>query len=398
MKQNYKMRLIGFYNKPNQSMKEETEKTDQAQALATLLKVSFNSLMNDENVDAVFKSVLKGNTVFVLKDENANLIAYYPHRNIVRVTDVIYNKKNITLVPLMYKNWFLPGESIYVGKYINKKHYTITTSGTDFLLTHNRKTLPLDWSEDTYISISKLSDLVEDNWVCLIQYDTSDDCDDCDGYDYSNCDYSRCKNDCENCGGRRYICNNSCFNHRYDKALRIIFNSEEVAKVLEPLIEILKLVQKPHQIEHRILLEQYKAQLDDAYSHCAYLSQYINIDDNADSFMSLYNECKALNFAREEFSKQDHIKIFMENTLKYCINREDVRCEDHAWFWTTYHIETKKDIYNSVSDSFVSFDYKLEFFSKEFRNLFVERFKNNKMQIISLKNIGKEKKLVDKFE
>jgi hypothetical protein len=99
-------------------MKEETEKTDQAQALATLLKVSFNSLMNDENVDAVFKSVLKGNTVFVLKDENANLIAYYPHRNIVRVTDVIYNKKNITLVPLMYKNWFLPGESIYVGKYI----------------------------------------------------------------------------------------------------------------------------------------------------------------------------------------------------------------------------------------------------------------------------------------
>lgn len=118
MKQNYKMRLIGFYNKPNQSMKEETEKTDQAQALATLLKVSFNSLMNDENVDAVFKSVLKGNTVFVLKDENANLIAYYPHRNIVRVTDVIYNKKNITLVPLMYKNWFLPGESIYVGKYI----------------------------------------------------------------------------------------------------------------------------------------------------------------------------------------------------------------------------------------------------------------------------------------
>lgn len=398
MEQTNKMRLIGYYNKPNQSMREEATEIDKAQALATLLKTSFNSLVNDENVDAVFKSVLKGNTVFILKDEKANLIAYYPYRDIARVTDVIYDKKHITPVPLKYKNWFLPGESISVGKDKKKKYYTITTSGSDFLLTHDRETLPLDWSEDKYISISDLSSLVEDDWVYLTQYDTSDDCTDCDGYDYSNCDYSRCKNDCENCGGRRYICNNSCFNHRYNEALRIIFDSEEAVKVLAPLIEILKLVQKPHKIEHRILLEQYKSQLVDAYSHCVYLSQYIDIDYNADSFMSLYNECKALNFAREEFSKHDHINIFIENTLKYCINRQDVLCKDHAWFWTRYHIETTKDIYNSVSDSFVSFDYKLEFPSKEFRNTFVERFKSNKMQIISLKNTGDEKKIVDKFE
>lgn len=111
-----KMRLIGYYNKPNQNMNEEAIWVDDAQKLAQLLGATFSQLVRNDNVDAVFKSVLKGNTVFILKGEDGNLYAYYPYKKMARLTDVRYVKRDVTPVPLKYKTWFVPGQEIVVWR------------------------------------------------------------------------------------------------------------------------------------------------------------------------------------------------------------------------------------------------------------------------------------------
>lgn len=112
----FKMRLIGFYNTPKQNMKEEECRLIEAEELANLLGETSRNLTHFVSDDLVFKSVLKGNTVFILKDEENNLYAYYPYKRIARLTDVVYDKRNVTPVPLRYKAWFVPGERIYVRK------------------------------------------------------------------------------------------------------------------------------------------------------------------------------------------------------------------------------------------------------------------------------------------
>lgn len=111
-----KMRLIGYYNKPNQSMNEETVRADEAQKLAQLLGATFSQFVRNDDVDAVFKSVLKGNTIFILKGEDGNLYAYYPYKKMARLTDVRYVKRDVTPVPLKYKAWFVPGQEIVVWR------------------------------------------------------------------------------------------------------------------------------------------------------------------------------------------------------------------------------------------------------------------------------------------
>ena len=88
----FKMRLIGFYNTPKQNMKEEECRLIEAEELANLLGETFRNLTHFVSDDLVFKSVLKGNTVFILKDEENNLYAYYPYKRIARLTDVVYDK------------------------------------------------------------------------------------------------------------------------------------------------------------------------------------------------------------------------------------------------------------------------------------------------------------------
>ena len=88
-----KVRMIGFYNKPNQNMKKEDKYVEEAKELSKLLRISFDYLINNEDVDAIFKSVILSNSVFILKDENNNLLAYYPLKGISRLSNVVYNKE-----------------------------------------------------------------------------------------------------------------------------------------------------------------------------------------------------------------------------------------------------------------------------------------------------------------
>lgn len=399
----HKVRLIGYYNKPNQTMGDEQEYEEEAIQLAQLLAVSFCSL--NKKVDPVFRSILHGNTVFLLKSEENELFAYYPYKNIARITKVVYNKKYITPIPYDYKSWFIPGDEIWVKersderkppKIIKPQQYTVTTAGSDFLITiQGKHTLPLNWSKNTYISIKDLSTLIADSWVYLSEYETEKECGDCDGYDYSNCDYSRCKGDCETCGGRRYICNNSCFNHRYKKALKIGLNWEKINEELNPLFDILSRVMQPNDPQDTHLLAEYSKPLQTAYSHCKYLSQYFPASTNSlGKFVKRMNYCEKLNKAREDIHNKTLLTLYIGSLKVFCVNRDDVRCANHALFWKKYHIETIRKTYNLINDSFVSFDYKLKFSTKDKRNEFVKLFESQNINKIYLKGDQNEKQFV----
>lgn len=116
MEFNFKMRLIGYYNKPNQNMREEQEQVEDALLLAKLLERSFSFLQEDVQDQPLFLSILKGNTVFILKGEDGKLYAYYPYKKIARITKVKYVKADVTPMPFEYKAWFVPGQEISVHK------------------------------------------------------------------------------------------------------------------------------------------------------------------------------------------------------------------------------------------------------------------------------------------
>ena len=108
----FKMRLLGYYNFPNQTMKPEEAYVKEAEELAPLLRASLESIRNNSNADDFIKEVISGKAVFIFKDERNKLYAYFTGTEIARITNVAYSKKNIKQVPLKYKRWFVPGHDI----------------------------------------------------------------------------------------------------------------------------------------------------------------------------------------------------------------------------------------------------------------------------------------------
>jgi len=107
-----KVRLLGYYSRPNQIMKPESERIEEANELAPLLCNSIQSLYQNPETDEELKKVILAPTVFVFKNEAGNLVAYFTKDKIARVTGVVYSRSAITQVPLKYKAWFYPGQSI----------------------------------------------------------------------------------------------------------------------------------------------------------------------------------------------------------------------------------------------------------------------------------------------
>lgn len=399
---NNKMRLIGYYNKSNQTMHEENKYIEEAKLLADLLNISFESLRKNKTIDSIFRSIINSNAVFILKDKEGNLFAYFPCKNIARISNVVYNKREATQIPFEYKSWFIPGDEIKTNISLNEqnKRYFITTSGSDFLITNNltKRTLPLDWDEDTYISIKDLSHLINDEWVSLYEYYTEEDCGNCDGYDYSNCDMSKCekcKNDCERCRGRKYVCNDSCFNHRYKKALRLNLNHNKIDKSLINLLNILETISQPKTIND-ILFYQYKNSLIEAENHCKFLSNYIDISESIlDTFISKFNICTILHNGRENFKEEESVTIYINSSKSLCINKKDIRLSSKGFlFWKKYHLQSINNAYNCVTDSIVKFDYTINFKTEEDINIFTNKFHN--ISAIHLKS-NKDCYMVEKY-
>ena len=106
------IRLLGYYNFPNQKMNPESERVEEAKQLAPLLERSIDSLSQNPNTDDDLKNVIKTPAVFVFKDEDGHLCAYFTKDKTAKLTGVVFTRKVIKQVALKYKAWFFPGDPI----------------------------------------------------------------------------------------------------------------------------------------------------------------------------------------------------------------------------------------------------------------------------------------------
>ena len=141
------LRMLGYYNQPGQKMYPETEKVASANELCKLLSLSFKS-RND--LSEPYNEIAKvyDTAVLIFKDRDANLYAFFPHGNIARLTNVVYNKKLICKTEGILKKWFKPGMNFFSTTssnhtqdsnndsqeviYANKRSKIIKYSGTAF--------------------------------------------------------------------------------------------------------------------------------------------------------------------------------------------------------------------------------------------------------------------------
>lgn len=107
-----KFRLLGYYHDLKQDMGPETENVELANRLAPKLDASLRTLYNNPEVNEKFRNAIATDSTFIFKDEACQLYAYFTKDKKVRVTNVVYNKKQLFLVPFKYKAWFIPGEEI----------------------------------------------------------------------------------------------------------------------------------------------------------------------------------------------------------------------------------------------------------------------------------------------
>lgn len=108
-----KLQMLGYYNTEVQILKEEQIYPDEARELAALLCESFKGLdtlaPKNYEVRAALEAY-RGTGVFIFRDANYNLYAYWPHQQIARISHVSYYKENISRVPYSFRIWFTPGE------------------------------------------------------------------------------------------------------------------------------------------------------------------------------------------------------------------------------------------------------------------------------------------------
>lgn len=110
----HEIRLIGYYSSENVKLNPENERMAEAAELAPLLQKSLVSLEENVRIQESFLSVLSGNTVFIFKTREGELIAYHTTTKRVRFTNVRYAKDAITPADSIYKKWFVPGEEMSI--------------------------------------------------------------------------------------------------------------------------------------------------------------------------------------------------------------------------------------------------------------------------------------------
>lgn len=107
------LRLLGYYNSENQQLNDETEDPERAARLAELLAKTFDEI-DDPNDDPDFMDAVR-NGVFIMRDKEARLYAYFHKERKARVSGVFYNRDSLVSLPLEYKYWFKPGEKLTIS-------------------------------------------------------------------------------------------------------------------------------------------------------------------------------------------------------------------------------------------------------------------------------------------
>ena len=131
--ENLKLRMLGYYKAEHPNMYPESKEIEFANELSEKLVSSFDSI-DDENDDLDFAEALK-NYVFILRDRDFNLYAFWPKEGIVRITDVAFNSKSLTPLPVEYKVWFTPGENILINEVQKKDTQKVKSNFFDYIRT-----------------------------------------------------------------------------------------------------------------------------------------------------------------------------------------------------------------------------------------------------------------------
>lgn len=381
MNLNIKLKLIGYYSNENQNMQPEKRFIEEAKQLNDLLEQSFqltfanHSESNELNDD--FIASLSRNSVYILKDTDKNLYAWFKQKQIARISHVVYDK-TIKPIPVAYQSWFLLGEAIpkNEGKVAHLKQkannevtlfdlydikhtyheseFAVNTTNGDFLLVLNKKVYAVNWSKYEHISIKELRALVLHDWTYLQEVSTQDLCDEtnCVGWDYSNCDMNRCRGNCDGCGGRRNICDKRCFYNRYNTCVKICTFANAGAEEIGSATEIIKKITIPFS-DHIQLLNTHSDMLQSLYNKC---NSYRFPFDASTSYCETYNQMlikeqhRAMPqdaFADITITRADKIEHY--KLLKSSITIENPGC---LFFFASKYLSIGG--YNQLTDSYIS--------------------------------------------
>ncbi|OUP31197.1 hypothetical protein [Bacteroides sp. An19] len=335
MEFNFKMRLLGYYNTDNQRMNEENFRKDDAKVLASLFDKTFANI--PDNADVLFAQALRGHGVFIFRDNDYNLYAYYPYEHIARITEVRYSVNAIIKASPGYKKWFVPGEPFVIEQVYdnnvlfydlskNEKKIRLTEkflykSREDYYIKLGNSEYAIKWNGE--ISISEMKKLILHRWTCLDERRMKDYCGNCDGWDYSGCDMERCREDCEGCGGRRYKCNNSCFYHRHSTAIVICYIPELITEELNKAIELIKSVMNSS--SEKCLDDWQYDVLCSLRDDCDFIQEYLNVDmEVIDSFRRKFSTILYLHEHKNAILVEVKVRKSDEESVSYLLPLESI--------------------------------------------------------------------------
>ena len=350
----FKIRLLGYYHLNNQKMNPEDTYVDDAERLAKLLEKSFANIVNDKNVtDAKFLEAFKGKGVFIFKDERSNLYAYSPSMHLARISNVKYNKNVIMQVDFSYKKWFIPGEPFSVLNFrkvtfvdLSDKRYEYKENVVSVRKVQNDYIVRLEGSDfaikyENVIPIHVMKELVLHRWIALKEYESKEFCGNCDGWDYSGCDMSRCRDVCEGCGGRKYKCNDrGCFYYRNKVCVEPLLNVPRINDDLNPAFKYMEELSTPLNVLYRdcIFMQEYaKDELIDSYvEKFDKFSRVIHCRKNANTIDKIKLILRSSNFQKQYLMPIDNLNITTNSSFLFWGGRQNLEIEGYDYNSDTY--------------------------------------------------------------
>ena len=375
-----KLKLVGYYSGDKQNMYPEKRFIEEAAKLNELLEKTFQQTFSgesgivSEDVATFYESFLK-DSVYILKDEDKNLYAWFKAKHIARISRVKYDRDCIIPIPIEFQSWFVLGEPIPKNETTNRffdkndsqeivlydtndnkhvfqeKDLIITTAGSDLLILLNKKRYALSWSPKERITIKELKRLILHRWSYLQEIPTNSLCGSCDGWDYSNCDDDRCRNVCEGCGGRRYVCDKRCFNNRYETCVQIQTYRNAGENEISEAQNYIRAIMKPNS-DHLQLMEMHKDFLETLFNECAsYPLYHDNLSNYCDEYNRLMDKEKARAIHKDKFV---NVTVIRHNKKQHFLlpnNSFDIEEPFFLFFWKakTLNIEG----YNKLTDDYI---------------------------------------------
>ena len=104
-----RVKLLGYYKTPINSIRPELNYPKEAEILYDLLSKSFNSAECIKSIDSDIRNVLLDSEL-IFKNSQGRLISFYANDGIVKISDVVYNPKLIKKLASEYQRLFTPGQ------------------------------------------------------------------------------------------------------------------------------------------------------------------------------------------------------------------------------------------------------------------------------------------------